>query len=101
MCAQAAYRGHNDLVRVLCVNGATVDVPDVATGKTALVKAAYAGHAFVVESLLQHGASADLADAHITVSNRSVCPPLPSPGLVGRAPATGARSARGPAAVAR
>ena len=62
------------------------------TARVAMVRAV----SRVREGLRRRGA--DLADAHITVSNRSVCPPLPSPGP-GRAPATDARS-RGPAAVA-
>jgi len=50
------------MIGALLANGAQIDVPDVSTGKTALIKAAYAGHDLVVDSLLQHGAGADLTD---------------------------------------
>ena len=58
----AAYRGNSEAVEMLIRHGATVDVPDHMTGKTALVKAAYVGHTPTAIALLDAKANVNAAD---------------------------------------
>ena len=62
----AAYHGFVNVASVLLQHGATVDIEDKVTGKTALIKAAYVGHAQVAQMLLQRGANKNSASQGYT-----------------------------------
>ena len=58
----AAYRCNMEAVGMLVRSRATIDVPDVMTGKTALIKAAYVGHTPCATMLLDARAEVNHED---------------------------------------
>ena len=57
----ASKKGHCDIARALCKNGAEIDMQDV-NGTSALIYASKEGHCDVVQLLLDKGAGVDLQD---------------------------------------
>jgi len=75
----ASERGYNDVVRILCVNGANPNKKD-DEGWTSLHWASYCGHGEVVRTLLEYGASVtEESNAGFTARQYAMCKELRIP----------------------